>query len=163
MRARYMPLIDMLTEIHDMLMTRLHEKRDTMQQIDCVVVPSIRRKLEEAVEESTGYRVLWDGRENYVVKGHRKNVCPDKPPEGQPPQPKKTGAKKKKNQEPEVAEESHTEVHMQKKENETGESHLMDEAMADMDDIIQDLPTNSRAQNAMKFMPTPSLHQLIGT
>ncbi|KAK1369124.1 hypothetical protein POM88_035216 [Heracleum sosnowskyi] len=69
MRARYMPLIDMLTKIHDMLMTRLHEKRDTIQQIDCVVVPSIRRKLEEAVEESVGYKVLWDGRENYVVKG----------------------------------------------------------------------------------------------
>ncbi|KAK1369123.1 hypothetical protein POM88_035215 [Heracleum sosnowskyi] len=59
---------------------------------------------------------------------------------------------KKKNQEPEIAEESHTEVHMQEKENETRESHLMDEAMADMDDIIQDLPTNSRAQNAMKFL-----------
>ena len=70
MRARYMPLIDMLTEIHDMIMVRLHKKRDDMASVDCVIVPRMKKKLDLAVKESSGLKVLWDGRANYVVKGN---------------------------------------------------------------------------------------------
>lgn len=70
LKARYMPLIEMLTEIHDMIMTRLHEKRDWMKQYDCVIVPVMKRNIDEAIKKSLGYSSLWDGRETYVVKGH---------------------------------------------------------------------------------------------
>ncbi|KAK1401206.1 hypothetical protein POM88_000811 [Heracleum sosnowskyi] len=69
LKTRYMPLIDMLTEIHDMLMTRLHHKRDWMAQRDCVIVPVVKKNLDIAVKDSVGFTVLWDERENYVVKG----------------------------------------------------------------------------------------------
>lgn len=70
LKTRYMPLIDMLVEIHDMLMTRLHEKRDSMSNMDCIIVPKMKKMLVEAVKDSAGLRVLWDGRDNYVVKGN---------------------------------------------------------------------------------------------
>ena len=38
LKTRYMPLIDMLIEIHDMLMTRLNKKRDFMANFDCIIV-----------------------------------------------------------------------------------------------------------------------------
>lgn len=41
-----------------------------MKDRNCVIVPRMKRILDEAIKESAGYRVLWDGRSNYVVKGH---------------------------------------------------------------------------------------------
>lgn len=38
-KARYMPVIDMFIEIHDMIMTKLHEKRDGMKNADCIIIP----------------------------------------------------------------------------------------------------------------------------
>ncbi|WOG92390.1 hypothetical protein DCAR_0311656 [Daucus carota subsp. sativus] len=69
LKARYMPLIDMLVEIHDMIMTRVHQNRDKMVRRDCTLVPKAKKILDQAVKESCGYSVLWDGRETYVVKG----------------------------------------------------------------------------------------------
>lgn len=69
LKARYMPIIDMLIEIHDMIMTRIHQKRDAMAGQDIVIVPKAKKTLDEAVKESCGLTVLWDGRETYVVKG----------------------------------------------------------------------------------------------
>ncbi|XP_074363780.1 uncharacterized protein LOC141704441 [Apium graveolens] len=69
LKARYMPIIDMLIEIHDMLMTRVHQKRDRMSRQDIVIVPKAKQILDEAIKESCGLTVLWDGRETYVVKG----------------------------------------------------------------------------------------------
>ncbi|KAK1378082.1 hypothetical protein POM88_024826 [Heracleum sosnowskyi] len=69
LKTRYMPLIDMLIEIHDMIMTRVHENRDRMARYDCLIVPKAKKILDEAVKESCGYTVLWDGSETYVVKG----------------------------------------------------------------------------------------------
>lgn len=75
LKTRYMPIIDMLTEIHDMLMTRMHQKRDEMARRDCVIVPKIKNILDLAIKESVGYTVLWDGRDNYNVKGRGSSVC----------------------------------------------------------------------------------------
>ncbi|KAK1375572.1 hypothetical protein POM88_031765 [Heracleum sosnowskyi] len=69
-----MPLIDMLLEIHDMIMTRLHQNRDIMARRNFVIVPRIKKILDEAIKESVGYKVLWDGRDTYVVKGHGGSV-----------------------------------------------------------------------------------------
>lgn len=69
-KARYMPLIEMFVEIHNMIMIRLHQKRDGMASVDCIIVPRMKKILDLAVKESSGLKVLWDGRENYVVKGH---------------------------------------------------------------------------------------------
>ncbi|XP_074336347.1 uncharacterized protein LOC141673496 [Apium graveolens] len=69
LKARYMPLIDMLIEIHDMIMTRVHENRDRMARRDCLIVPKAKKNLDEAVKDGSAYSVLWDGRETYVVKG----------------------------------------------------------------------------------------------
>ncbi|KAK1370413.1 hypothetical protein POM88_036505 [Heracleum sosnowskyi] len=74
LKARYMPLIDMLLDIHDMIMTRLHQNRDIMARRNCVIVPRIKKILDEAIKESVGYMVLWDGRDTYVVKGHGGSV-----------------------------------------------------------------------------------------
>lgn len=70
-----MPIIDMLTEIHDMLMTRVHQKRDWMDKKDCIIVPTCKKMLDRAVKESVGYKVLWDGKESYTVKGRGSSVC----------------------------------------------------------------------------------------
>lgn len=69
LKARYMPIIDMLIEIHDMLMTRVHQKRDRMLGQDIVIIPKAKRILDAAIKESCGFTVLWDGRDTYVVKG----------------------------------------------------------------------------------------------
>lgn len=78
LKSRYMPLIDMLTDIHDLLMERLHKKRDAMNAKDCIVVPRIKKLVDEAVKESNECSVLWDGKENFQVKwrgiGHCVNL-----------------------------------------------------------------------------------------
>ncbi|KAK1382838.1 hypothetical protein POM88_020573 [Heracleum sosnowskyi] len=71
----YMPLIDMLTEIHDMIMKRLHKKRDSMKSIDCVVLPTIKKELDLAIRDSNDCRVLWDGRQNFQVKWRGIGYC----------------------------------------------------------------------------------------
>lgn len=58
LKARYMPIIDMLSEIHDMLMIRMHKKRDWMENLDCIIVLRIKVLLDEAVRESNGYTAL---------------------------------------------------------------------------------------------------------
>ena len=62
--------MEMLIEIHDLLMTQMHDKRDAMKNFDCIIVPKMKKKiLDEAIKDSVGFRVLWDGRDKYVVKG----------------------------------------------------------------------------------------------
>ncbi|XP_074341939.1 serine/threonine-protein phosphatase 7 long form homolog [Apium graveolens] len=61
LRTRYMPIIDMLTEIHDMLMTRIHQKRDWMDNRDCIIVPTIKKLLDKAVKDSVGYKDVHPG------------------------------------------------------------------------------------------------------
>ncbi|KAK1352801.1 hypothetical protein POM88_052639 [Heracleum sosnowskyi] len=39
LRSRYMPLIDMLTEIHDMIMERMHQKIAEMKNVECILLP----------------------------------------------------------------------------------------------------------------------------
>ncbi|KAK1401187.1 hypothetical protein POM88_000792 [Heracleum sosnowskyi] len=68
LRTRYMPLIDMFTEIHDMIMERLHEKRDAMGGVDCIVLPRIKRELDHVVKESVECSVIWDRRQDFQVK-----------------------------------------------------------------------------------------------
>ncbi|WOH04689.1 hypothetical protein DCAR_0624101 [Daucus carota subsp. sativus] len=70
-----MPIIDMLTDIHDLLMERLHKKRDAMLTKDCIVVPRIKKVLDEAVKESNECSVLWDGKENFQVKWRGIGYC----------------------------------------------------------------------------------------
>nr|XP_017247273.1 PREDICTED: uncharacterized protein LOC108218707 [Daucus carota subsp. sativus] len=68
LKTRYMPLTDMLTEIHDMLMERIHKKRDAMRDVDCVLVPKAKKMLDRAVLESSERSVLWDGQDDFQVK-----------------------------------------------------------------------------------------------
>ncbi|XP_074376702.1 uncharacterized protein LOC141718220 [Apium graveolens] len=75
LRSRYMPIINMLTEIHDMIMKKLHEKRDAMKPVDCIVLPRIKRILDDCVKESTECSVLWDGNTNFQVKWRGIGFC----------------------------------------------------------------------------------------
>nr|XP_017221405.1 PREDICTED: uncharacterized protein LOC108198146 [Daucus carota subsp. sativus] len=75
LKTRYMPIIDMLVEIHDMLMIRLHQKRDWMANRDCIIVPKAKQMLDLAVKDSVGYKALWDEKESYTVKGKGSSVC----------------------------------------------------------------------------------------
>ncbi|KAK1367805.1 hypothetical protein POM88_033897 [Heracleum sosnowskyi] len=56
-KMKYMPLIDMLTENHDMIMERLHKKRYSMKSIDCVVLPNIKKELNLAIRDSNDCRL----------------------------------------------------------------------------------------------------------
>ncbi|XP_074341983.1 uncharacterized protein LOC141679382 [Apium graveolens] len=56
--SRYMPIIDMLTEIHDMIMERLYEKRDAMKLVYFIVLPKIKRILDDCVKENAECSVL---------------------------------------------------------------------------------------------------------
>ncbi|XP_074342661.1 uncharacterized protein LOC141680294 [Apium graveolens] len=73
-KSWYMPLIDMLTDIHDMIMERLHKKRDIMKSVDCVVLPRIKNQLDISIKDSNECRVLWDGRENFQVKWRERGL-----------------------------------------------------------------------------------------
>ncbi|XP_074342933.1 uncharacterized protein LOC141680667 [Apium graveolens] len=75
LRCKCMPLIDMLTEIYDMLMERIHRKRDVMKDVDCIVLPKIRKVLAQTIKDSNECRVLWDGRENFQVKWRGISYC----------------------------------------------------------------------------------------
>ncbi|XP_074377858.1 uncharacterized protein LOC141719381 [Apium graveolens] len=68
LKSRFMPLIDMLTDIHDKIMERLHQKRDAMQNVDCIIFPRTRKILNDVVVASSECSVLWDGRHNFQVK-----------------------------------------------------------------------------------------------
>lgn len=73
-KVKYMPLIDMPTEIHDMLMARMHKKRDKMSKRNCVIMPIIKEILNFFIKESASYTLLLDGRDNYNVEGEGSSV-----------------------------------------------------------------------------------------
>lgn len=75
LKSRYMPLIDMLTDIHDLIMERLHKKRDAMINVDCIILPRAKKILDEAVKGSSECTVLWDGRQNFQVKWRGIGFC----------------------------------------------------------------------------------------
>lgn len=75
LRSRFMPLIDMLTDIHDMIMERLHRKRDAMKNVDCVILPRVKKILDDEVVASSECSVLWDGRQNFQVKWRGIGFC----------------------------------------------------------------------------------------
>ncbi|XP_074352513.1 uncharacterized protein LOC141691646 [Apium graveolens] len=68
LKSIFMPLIDMLTDIHDKIIERLHQKRDVMQNVDCIILPRTQKILNDAVVASSECSVLWDGRHNFQVK-----------------------------------------------------------------------------------------------
>ncbi|XP_074342506.1 uncharacterized protein LOC141680086 [Apium graveolens] len=72
---RFMPLIDMLTDIHDKIMERLHQKRDAMQNVDCIILPRTHKILNDAVVASSECSVLWDGRHNFQVEWRGIGFC----------------------------------------------------------------------------------------
>lgn len=70
-----MPLIDMLTDIHDKITGRLHQKRDAMHNVDCIIFPRVSRILNDVVVASSECSVLWDGRHNFQVKWRGIGFC----------------------------------------------------------------------------------------
>lgn len=75
LKTRYMPLIDMLTEIHDMIMERLHQKRDSMSAVDYIILPRAKKILEGNVKASAECTVKWDGNKNFQVKWRGIGFC----------------------------------------------------------------------------------------
>lgn len=43
----------MLIDIHDMIMKRLHKKRDAMQQVNYIVLPKVKTAIKETVKQSS--------------------------------------------------------------------------------------------------------------
>lgn len=75
MRTRYMPITDMLTEIHDLIMARIHIRRDAMANQDTVLLPKVRKRLDGVIKDSNECSVIWDGRQNYQVKWRGIGFC----------------------------------------------------------------------------------------
>lgn len=68
LKTRFMPICDMLTEIHDLIMERMHQKRDAMVDVDCIILPKIKQILDANINESAECSGLWDGKQNFQVK-----------------------------------------------------------------------------------------------
>lgn len=56
-------------------MERLHEKRDSMEHVDFIVLPRIKDIIDENMVESAHCKALWDGRQNFHVKWRGIGFC----------------------------------------------------------------------------------------
>lgn len=65
--ARFLPLLDMLQDIHFKLMNRIREHRETMQASEFQICPRIKAKLDLAFTQSRDRRASWDGLRTFVV------------------------------------------------------------------------------------------------
>lgn len=54
--TRYMPLLDMLQEIHFKLMNRIREKRKEMMDNNSQICPKIKKILDERINQSRKWR-----------------------------------------------------------------------------------------------------------
>ena len=74
---RYMPLLDMLQEIHFKLLKRVTEKRDEMMTKELQLCPKIKKILDERITQSRKWRAVWDGATRYQVKYNTRFVTVD--------------------------------------------------------------------------------------
>ncbi|XP_074338221.1 uncharacterized protein LOC141676467 [Apium graveolens] len=68
---RFLPLLDMLQEIHFKLINRMRENRDSMQASEFQICLRIKAKLDLVVTQSRDWRATWDGMRTFVVKNGR--------------------------------------------------------------------------------------------
>lgn len=66
--ARQKPIIEMLEDMREHIMERLVRNKTMMLRSDDVLPPRIRKKLEDAKNDSFLYEAKWDGFEGYEVK-----------------------------------------------------------------------------------------------
>lgn len=64
---RFLPLLDMLQEIHFKIMNRIRINRESMEQSDLQICSRIKKKLDIAVTQSRDWRATWDGLRSFVV------------------------------------------------------------------------------------------------
>ncbi|XP_074347127.1 uncharacterized protein LOC141685953 [Apium graveolens] len=74
---RYLPLLNMIREIHYKLMTRVREKREGMMTFEMQLCPRIKKLLDVAVKNSREWTASWDGSSRYIVKSGTKAVTVD--------------------------------------------------------------------------------------
>nr|XP_017223024.1 PREDICTED: uncharacterized protein LOC108199627 [Daucus carota subsp. sativus] len=74
---RYLPLLNMLQEIHFKLMNRIRDKRDEMLSSQNQVCPRIKKRLDKNVTLSREWRAAWDGQSKYLVKQSTRAVRVD--------------------------------------------------------------------------------------
>lgn len=70
-----MPLVDMLTEIHDIIMERIHKKRGAMANVNTQLLPKARKLVDQTIKATEECRVLWDGKQSYQVKWRGIGFC----------------------------------------------------------------------------------------
>lgn len=71
---RYLPLLNMLQEIHHKIMNRMRDKRD-MQKSELLVCPRIKKKLDQNVTNSREWQASWDGEMKFVVSFYLVKSC----------------------------------------------------------------------------------------
>ncbi|WOH15432.1 hypothetical protein DCAR_0934972 [Daucus carota subsp. sativus] len=74
---RFLPLLDMLQEIHYKLMVRIRENRGSMEGSEFQICPRIKKKLDIAVTQSREWRASWDGMRTFVVKNGSSTLTVD--------------------------------------------------------------------------------------
>lgn len=57
---RYMPILNMLEEIHFKLLSRMREWKDQILASDSLVCPRIKKRLDVLVTESREWTTSWD-------------------------------------------------------------------------------------------------------
>lgn len=71
---RYMPLLNMIQEIHFKIMRRIRINRDAMAGRDLEICPRIKQKLDIAVKASRKWQATWDGDKKYMVRQGTRSV-----------------------------------------------------------------------------------------
>ena len=72
--CRYMPLLNMIQDIHFKIMRRIRINREAMLASDVEICPRIKRKLDENVKHSRRWQATWDGDTKYMVRQGTRSV-----------------------------------------------------------------------------------------
>lgn len=67
LRARSLPIVDMLETIRLILMKRIHVKRDKMQRYKGDLCPNIQKLLEDLKKKAMAYIAHWNGKDQFEV------------------------------------------------------------------------------------------------
>lgn len=69
LRARSLPIIDILESIRTIFMKRIHVKRDNMRKYHGEICPNIQRQVEESKKKSMEFIAHWNGMDQFEIAG----------------------------------------------------------------------------------------------
>lgn len=63
----YLPLLNMIQDIHFKLMARITSKKEEILQNDFILCPRIKKKLDWIITESRKWDATWDGAKKFAM------------------------------------------------------------------------------------------------